>query len=150
MDKILVLLKPDAIQRGLCGEIISRLEKRGLKMIAMKMLQMDRELARRHYAAHVDKPFFEGLINFITSGPLVALVVEGQNAIESVRLTMGATDPQHAAPGTIRGDLAQSIGQNLIHGSDSKEAAKTEINLFFSTKEIADYQRDVDRWIIES
>ena len=150
MDRILVLLKPDAIQRGFCGEIIGRLEKRGLKIIAMKMLHMDRDLARKHYAAHTEKAFFQGLIDFITSSPLVALVVEGQNAIESVRSTMGATDPQHASPGTIRGDMAQSVGQNLIHGSDSKEAAATETNLFFSNEEIMDYQRELDRWVIES
>ena len=150
MERILVLLKPDAVQRGVCGEIIGRLEKRGLKLIAMKMLIMDRDLARKHYAAHVDKAFFEGLIDFITSGPLVALVAEGRNAIESVRSTMGATDPLHASPGTIRGDYAQSVGQNLIHGSDSQKAAEAEINLFFTTKEIMDYQREMDTWVIES
>ena len=132
MDRTLVLLKPDAVQRGLCGEIIGRLERRGLKLVAMKLLHMDRDLAGRHYAPHVGKPFFDGLIEFITSGPLVALVAEGENAVEVVRSTIGATNPQEAAPGTIRGDLAVSIGLNLIHGSDSKEAAEAEIGLFFS------------------
>ena len=150
MDRALVLLKPDAVQRGLCGEIIGRLEGRGLKLAAIKLLRVDRELAGRHYAAHVGKPFFDGLIGFITSGPLVALVAEGGNAVEIVRSTMGATNPQEAAPGTIRGDLAVSIGRNLVHGSDSKEAAEAEIGLFFSAEEIAGYERDVDRWIIES
>ena len=150
MDRTLVLLKPDAVQRGLAGEIINRLERRGLKLAAMKMLHVTEELAHRHYGDHVGKPFFEGLVKFITSSPIVAMVVEGENVVEVVRNTMGVTSPSEAAPGTIRGDLALTIGANLIHGSDSPDSAKREIELFFSPEEIIDYTRDVDSWIIES
>ena len=150
MERTLVLVKPDAVQRGLIGEVISRLEKTGLKLVALKMLHMDRELAGRHYAIHQGKPFFEGLVGFITSSPLVAAVFEGPNAVEVVRKTMGATDPVKAAPGTIRGDLALDIGRNAVHGSDSKENAEKEINLFFAPREIVSYKRNVEPWIIES
>ncbi|MCH7652880.1 MAG: nucleoside-diphosphate kinase [Chloroflexi bacterium] len=150
MDRTLVLLKPDAVQRGLAGEIINRLERRGLKLAAMKMLLVTEELAHRHYADHVGKPFFAGLVKFITSSPIVAMVIEGENAVDVVRNTMGVTSPSDAAPGTIRGDLALTIGANLIHGSDSAESAKREIGLFFSPDEVIDYTRDVDSWIIES
>ncbi|MCH8061035.1 MAG: nucleoside-diphosphate kinase [Chloroflexi bacterium] len=150
MDRTLVLLKPDAVQRGLAGEIISRLERRGLKLAAMKMLLVTEELAHRHYADHVGKPFFVGLVKFITSSPIVAMVIEGENAVDVVRNTMGVTSPSDASPGTIRGDLALTIGANLIHGSDSTESAKREIGLFFSPGEVIDYTRDIDRWIIES
>ncbi len=150
MQKTLVLLKPDSVQRGLVGELISRLERKGLKLVAAKLMQVTRDLAHRHYGDHVGKPFFEGLVEFITSGPLMALVVEGDNAVEVVRKTMGATNPQDAAPGTVRGDLAASIGQNLIHGSDSADSAAREIELFFTSEEIVQYQRELDRWIIES
>jgi len=139
MQQTLVLLKPDAVQRGLVGEIISRLERRGLKIMAMKMIWMDKELADRHYAIHKDKPFFAGLVEFITSGPIIAAVFQGEDAVEVVRQAMGETDPARARPGTIRGDLAQDIGRNLIHGSDSEETAKREIDLFFSKKEILNY-----------
>ena len=149
-EQSLVLLKPDAVQRGLVGELLSRLEHRGLKLVAMKMLQIDEALAAEHYAAHVGKPFYEGLISFITSGPLVAIVLEGESAIGVVRATMGATDPVRAAPGTIRGDLALSVGLNLVHGSDSAAAAKTEIALFFSPAEVLAYERDNEQWITES
>ena len=150
MQRSLVLLKPDAVQRGLGGEVIGRLERRGLKIVAMKLMTISEELANRHYDAHVGKPFFEGLVSFITSGPVVATVLEGADAISLVRATMGATDPRDAGPGTVRGDLAISIGRNLIHGSDSEEAAAKEISLFFSAGEVADYLRDTDRWITES
>ena len=150
MQRTLVLLKPDAIQRGLAGEILSRLERRGLKPVAMKMMRVSEELALRHYADHVGKDFFPGLVRFITSGPIVAMVVEGENAVALVRSTMGATDPQNAGPGTVRGDLAVSIGPNLIHGSDSPDSAKREIELFFTPDEVLDYSRDIDRWITES
>ena len=150
MERTLVLLKPDAIQRGLVGEIMSRLERKGLKFVAVKLMVISQELARRHYADHVGKPFFEGLVEFITSGPIIAAVVEGHNAVEVVRGFMGATDPRDAAPGTIRGDLALSIGLNLIHGSDSEEAATREVGLFFSPDEIAQYSKGIDEWIIES
>ena len=150
MQRSLVILKPDAVQRGLVGEVIGRLERRGLKIVAMKLMTISDELANRHYDAHVGKPFFEGLVSFITSGPVVATVLEGDDAISLVRATMGATDPRDAGPGTVRGDLAISIGRNLIHGSDSEEAAAKEIALFFSAGEVADYPRDTDRWITES
>ncbi len=129
--RTLVLVKPDGVQRGLIGEIISRLEKKGLKIAALRMLQMDRAMARRHYAVHEGKPFFGDLVDFITSGPIVAAVVEGDKAVEVVRTMMGDTDPKKSAPGTIRGDFGLDIGQNLIHGSDSEENARKEISLFF-------------------
>ena len=150
MKKTLVLLKPDAIQRGLVGEIVSRLERRGLKLAATKMMWVSRELATQLYAVHVGKPFFDGLVDFITSSPIIAMVVEGEEAVELVRTTMGATDPGGATPGTIRGDLAVSISRNLIHGSDSEETAQREIELFFTPEELLDYPRDSDRWITES
>ena len=149
MERTLVLLKPDAIQRGLVGAVISRLEARGLKIVGMKMLHMDEELAGRHYGAHVGKPFFKGLVEFISSSPLIAMVWQGQNAVEITRNTMGATDPLDAAVGTIRGDLAIDIGRNLVHGSDSEETAHKEISLFFPPEETVDYPRDVEPWITE-
>lgn len=150
MQQTLVFLKPDALQRGLVGEIISRLEGRGLKIVAMKMIRMDEELAKRHYQIHKDKSFFQGLIEHITSSPIIAAVFEGENAVEVVRRTMGDTDPALAMPGTIRGDLALDIGRNLIHGSDSVETAKKEIDLFFSTEEIFRYSREIGKWITQS
>lgn len=148
-QRTLVLLKPDAVQRGLAGEIIARLERTGLRLAAMKLLKMDDSLAMRHYAVHEGKPFFPGLVSFITSGPIVAMVLEGPRAIEKVRRVMGETDPQKALPGTIRGDLGVDIGRNLVHGSDGPETAEKEIALFFSPKEIVSYARDYDRWIME-
>ena len=139
MQKTLVLIKPDAVQRGLVGEIVSRLERKGLKIAALKMLQMDKALAERHYAIHKGKPFFSSLVDFITSGPIVAAVIEGSNAVEATRRIMGETDPLKAAPGTIRGDFGLEIEQNLIHGSDSEKNAQQEINLFFSEKELLCY-----------
>ncbi len=150
MQQTLVLLKPDAVQRGLVGEIISRLERRGLKIVAMKMIWMDEALAKRHYAIHEGKSFFAGLVDFITSSPIIAAVIEGENAVEMVRRTMGETDPANANPGTIRADFALAIGRNLIHGSDSEENAVKEIELFFSKKEIFDYSRDMDKWLTGS
>ena len=135
MQRTLVLLKPDALERGLVGEIISRLEGRGLKIVAMKMIWVDEALAKRLYAAHEDKPFFRGLVDFITSRPIIAAVFEAEDAVAVVRNAMGETDPALAAPGTIRGDLAQDIERNLIHGSDSEETAAREIELFFSKAE---------------
>jgi nucleoside-diphosphate kinase len=146
MQRTLVLIKPDAVQRGLVGEIISRLERRGLRIAALRLLQVDEGLARRHYAEHVDKPFFGQLVGFITSSPIVAAVLEGPHAVEVVRQTMGATDPRKAAPGTIRGDLGLDITHNLVHGSDSEETAQREIALFFQESDIVPYRRDVDRW----
>ena len=149
MEKTLVLLKPDAIQRGLVGKIMSRLERKGLKFVAVKLMVISQELARRHYADHVGKPFFEGLVEFITSGPIIAAVVEGHNAVEVVRKTMGETQPAASAPGTIRGDLALDIGRNLVHGSDSPRSAEREIGLFFSGAEVLDYARSNDHWIMK-
>src|SRR4030042_5738169 len=150
MERTLVLVKPDGVQRGLVGEIISRFEKTGLKLVALKMLRMDKEMAGKHYAIHQGKPFFEGLVSFITSSPLIAAVFEGNNAVEVARKTMGATDPVKAAPGTIRGDLALDIGRNVVHGSDSLENAQKEVSLFFSTKEIVSYNRQIEPWLRES
>ena len=150
MERTLVLIKPDAIQRGLAGEILSRLERRGLRMIALRLLQMDEGLARRHYAEHEGKPFYEGLIAYITACPIIAAVFEGTNAVDTVRKTMGATNPAAAGPGTIRGDLGLETGRNLIHGSDSLESAKREVALFFREDELLSYPRDVDRWVFET
>ena len=150
IERTLVLLKPDAVQRGLCGEIIGRLEKNGLKIAGMKMLKMNEELAKRHYRDHVAKPFFPGLLKFITSGPLIAMVVEGREAVETVRKVMGATDPVKAAPGTIRGDLAQDINRNLIHGSSDPYEANREVNVFFTAQEVQVWKRGNEDWIIES
>lgn len=149
MERTLVLVKPDGVQRNLIGTIINRLERRGLKIVAMKMLQMDRPLAERHYAVHKGKGFYEGLVKFIISGPIVAMVLEGRDAVAAVRKTIGETDPAKAAPGTIRADLGMDTGRNLVHASDSVENAGKEIALFFSPKEIIDYTLDVDRWVNE-
>jgi nucleoside-diphosphate kinase len=139
IQRTLILCKPDSIERRSGGEIIARLEKAGLKVVAMKMLWMDEALAKRHYAVHVDKPFFKDLLKFITSGPIIAAVFEGENAIEVARNTMGKTDPAKAAKGTIRADLGENIERNMVHGSDSEENAKIEIKNFFKPKEIFDY-----------
>ena len=150
MERTLVLLKPDALQRGLAGRIITRLEDRGLKLVGMKLLQMDQAMANRHYKAHVDKPFFAGLAAFMTSRPIVVLAVEGRNAVDVVRRTIGPTDPQQAAPGTVRGDFAIDIGRNLIHGSDSPESATRELAVFFNDGELLSYNRETDPWIMET
>jgi len=139
MERSLVLIKPDAMQRGLAGTIISRLEKEGMKPVALKMLHMDDALARRHYAIHQGKPFFEPLIEYITSTPIIAIVFQGKDAIEVIRKTMGATDPAEARAGTIRADFGTDIQNNVVHGSDSSETAKKEIGLFFNEDEIFDY-----------
>jgi len=150
VERTLVLLKPDAVQRRLIGEIISRIEKICLKVVGIKMIHIDQDLAHKHYSAHVGKPFFESLVDFITSSPVVAIVFEGDNAVDQVRSMMGVTNPAEAEPGTIRGDLASSIEFNLIHGSDSIESAENEVKLFFSAGELMDYSLDVDKWVIES
>ncbi len=144
------MLKPDAVQRGLAGEIIGRIERKGLKIVGMKLMRVSRGLAERHYAEHVDKPFFGGLVEFITSSPVVAMAVEGENAVAVVRSIMGPTNPQDAPPGSIRGDYGMSIGLNLVHGSDSEESAAREVALFFDDAEIAAYDRAVEAWITES
>jgi nucleoside-diphosphate kinase len=146
-ERSLVLIKPDAMQRGLAGEVISRIERRGLKIVATKMLRMDKALAQRHYSVHKDKAFFDNLVNFITSSPIIAIVFQGENAVEIIRQTMGETDPAKARSGTIRGDFGIDIGYNLVHGSDSLENASKEIDLFFSRKEIFDYRREIDKWL---
>ena len=139
MERSLVLIKPDGIQRGLTGTIITRLEERGLKLVALKMLHLDKALARRHYAIHKDKPFFNSLVNYISSAPIVTTVFEGKNAVEVIRKIMGATDPAKAEGGTIRGDFGLDIERNTVHGSDSAETAEEEIKLFFSQNEIFGY-----------
>ena len=136
MERSLVLIKPDAMQRGLAGTIISRLEGQGLKLVAIKMIHMDKDLAQRHYAVHKDKPFFEGLVNYIASAPIIAIIFEGEGVVEVIRKAMGATDPAKAEAGTIRADFGLDIGRNTVHGSDSVETAGEEIKLFFSEEEI--------------
>ncbi len=150
VERTLVLVKPDAIQRGLGAEVLARLERRGLRLVGLKLIQIDRGLAERHYAIHRERPFFAGLVDFITSGPVIAAVLEGLDAVVLVRNTMGATNPRDAAPGTIRGDLAVEIGHNLIHGSDSTETAATEVALFFRPEEILDYRRAIDPWVADA
>jgi nucleoside-diphosphate kinase len=139
MEKSLVLIKPDAMHRKLAGTIIARLEEQGLRLVAAKMLHMDKALAQRHYAIHVDKPFFNNLVNYITSAPIIALVFEGEKAVELIRNMMGATDPAKAEAGTIRGEFGLDIERNAVHGSDAVETAEKEIKLFFSEKEIFSY-----------
>jgi nucleoside-diphosphate kinase len=149
VERTLVIIKPDGVQRGLSGAIIHRFERRGLRIAAMKLMQISMELAQRHYAVHKGKPFYEPLLQYITSGPVVVMVLEGRDAIETVRRTMGATNPAQAAPGTIRADFALETGRNLVHGSDSPQTAAFEVPLFFSDDEILSYSRDTDRWIFE-
>jgi nucleoside-diphosphate kinase len=131
MDRTLILVKPDAFARGLTGEIIARFERKGLRIVALKHMRMDKELASKHYAEHEGKPFFGELVDFITSGPLVAMVLEGHEAVVAARQVIGATNPLEAAPGSIRGDYAIAVGQNMVHGSDSSESARREVSLFF-------------------
>ena len=149
VERTLVLVKPDGVQRGLVGEIISRLERRGLKLVAARFQQVSKPLAEKHYAIHQGKPFYEGLIRYITSSPVMAMVWEGPSAVAAVRQTMGATRPAEAAPGTIRHDFALMVGRNLTHASDSLENAQAEIDLWFTPAEIVSWQRDDDRWILE-
>ena len=147
-ERTLVLIKPDAVQRLLTGRIIGRLEDRGLKIVGLKLVAVGRDLAERHYAVHRDQPFFRGLVEFITSSPLVALVVEGPGAIAVVRAMVGATRPHEAAAGTIRGDLALETAQNLVHASDGPDTAATEIALWFTPDQIVTYDREIDRWAL--
>ena len=149
METTLILVKPDGVQRGLVGEIIGRLERKGLRIAGLKMVQVNEELANKHYGEHVGKPFFDSLVKFITSSPLVAMALEGENAVEVARNLMGSTNPKEAAPGTIRGDYGLTIGMNLIHGSDSLESARRELSIFFEGLEITEYDRAIDQWIIE-
>jgi nucleoside-diphosphate kinase len=149
LERTLIIVKPDGVQRGLTGEIVGRLERRGLKLVGMKMMQISEQLATTHYAMHEGKPFFEGLVKYITSSPVVIAVFEGKKAIETARNTIGATNPVNAAPGTIRGDFAVEIGRNLIHGSDSPESAAREVGIFFAKDEVATWSRSTDAWIME-
>ena len=147
-ERTLVLIKPDGVQRLLAGRILARYEDRGLKLVGLKLIRVSTELAERHYAIHREKPFFRGLVDFITSAPVIAAVLEGPNAVAIVRAMNGATRPPDAAPGTIRGDLAMETAQNLVHASDSPETAATELGLWFGAGELHDYDRDVDRWVL--
>ncbi|HEU5101200.1 MAG TPA: nucleoside-diphosphate kinase [Roseiflexaceae bacterium] len=149
MERSLIILKPDAVQRGLVGPILTRLEQRGLKLAGLKLMRIDEQLARRHYAVHEGKPFFNGLVEYIISGPVVVAVVTGKNVIGIVRSTVGATNPAQAAPGTIRGDFAVEIGRNLIHASDSPENGEKEVTLFFDERELVALDRSTDAWIYE-
>ncbi|MFZ5650569.1 MAG: nucleoside-diphosphate kinase [Bacillota bacterium] len=149
MDRTYLMIKPDGVQRGLVGEIISRFEKKGLKIAGLKMLKISREMAERHYAEHAGKPFFAPLVDYITSGPVVAMVVEGKDVVATTREMMGATNPLKAAPGTIRATYGMDVGRNIIHGSDSPASAEREIGIFFQPNELAEYTRDVDKWIYE-
>jgi nucleoside-diphosphate kinase len=147
MERTLVLIKPDGVARGLVGEITGRLERRGLKLVGLKLIQVSEELAKKHYAAHEGKPFFDGLVEYITSSPVVAMAWEGPEAIAVVRTTMGATNPSKAQPGTIRGDFALDISNNLVHGSDSPESAEKELTLFFKDEEILSWERPQEKYI---
>ncbi len=148
-ERTLVIVKPDGVQRGLVGPILSRLEARGLKIVGLKLVQVSDNLAARHYAEHEGKPFYAGLLRYITSGPVVVLSVEGTSAVQMVRNTVGATNPLNSAPGTIRGDLALDIGRNLIHASDAPATAERELALWFDEGELVSYPREVDPWVFE-
>jgi nucleoside-diphosphate kinase len=147
-ERTLVLVKPDSVQRLLTGRILARFEERGLKVVGLKLVRVDRDLAERHYAVHREKPFFGGLVEFITSSPLVAVALEGPNAISVVRTMVGATRPHEAAPGTIRGDFALETAQNLIHASDGAETAVAELAMWFAPDELVEYEREIDRWAL--
>ena len=148
-ERTLVLAKPDAMQRGLAGEVIARLERRGLRIIALKLIHIDEALAAQHYAEHVGKAFYPGLVTYITSGPVIAAVFEGPSAVQAVRAAIGSTNPIEATPGSIRADYGLEKGRNLVHASDSPASGERESALFFRPEEIIPWQRDVDRWIIE-
>ncbi len=149
MERTLVLVKPDGVQRGLIGETVSRLERRGLRLVAARFLQISKNLAERHYAIHKGKSFYDGLISYITSGPVMAMVWEGPNAIAAVRQTMGATRPIEASPGSFRHDFGLEVGRNLTHASDSIETAEAEIELWFNSTDLVEWSRDLDQWIFE-
>ena len=147
-ERTLVLIKPDGVQRQLIGRILARYEERGLKVVGLKLVQTSRDLAERHYAAHAERPFFGSLVDFITSSPLVAVALDGPNAIAVVRAMNGATRPHEAAPGSIRGDFALETAQNLVHASDSQETSEAEVALWFDRSELLDYTREIDRWVL--
>lgn len=150
MERTLVILKPDAVQRALVGALIGRFEQRGLLLAGLKLVQVSDDLARRHYAVHAGKPFFDGLIRYITSGPVVVLAVAGPNAIAVVRATVGATRPHEAQPGSIRADYGLTVGRNLIHASDGPDTARDELALWFRPDELLTYGRDIDRWVLDA
>jgi len=150
LERTLVIVKPDGVQRGLVGEIVGRLERRGLKIVGLELRQIERPLAERHYAEHEGKGFYDSLVDYITSGPVVVAVFEGPDAIAVTRLTVGATRPAAAAPGTIRGDFGLTVGRNLIHASDGPESAVREVQLFFEDQELPSWSRDIERWVLDS
>lgn len=151
MERTFVALKPDAVQRGLVGEVIGRLERKGFKLIGLKLLQVSRPMAEEHYGEHREKPFFKGLVDFITSAPIVAMAWEGDNVVESVRKLMGATNPKDAAPGTLRGDFAVDLGRNVVHGSDSPVSAERELKIFFRSEELlSGWDRANESWVYEN
>lgn len=147
MEKTFLMVKPDGVQRNLIGEIVSRFEKKGFQLVAAKLMHISQELAEQHYAEHKERPFFGELVDFITSGPVFAMVWQGENVIATARKMMGATNPQDADVGTIRGDYGIQVGMNIIHGSDSPESAEREINLFFKPEEILEYEKTINKWI---
>lgn len=149
MERTFIILKPDAVQRQLVGELVARFERHGLKIVAMKFMQVSTDLAQEHYAVHRERPFFNDLIAYITSGPVVAMVLEGPSAIQMVRNMVGATNPVEAAPGSIRGDYGMQIGRNLVHASDGAETAQAEVALWFDDSELVSYRRNLERWILE-
>ena len=149
MERTLVLIKPDGVQRGLIGEVIARLERRGLRLVGAKFLQVSQELAETHYAIHQGKPFYDGLIAYITSAPVMVMVWEGPNAIAAVRQTMGSTRPTEAAPGSVRHDFALEVGRNLTHASDSVENGQVEVSLWFTDQELVSWERAIDPWVFE-
>ena len=149
MERTYLMVKPDGVQRGLCGEIVSRFEKKGLKLIAMKLMIIPKDVAENHYGEHKGKKFYDSLISYITSGPVLAMVWEGENAVAICRNMMGKTNPAESAPGTIRGDYGMVTGLNIIHGSDSVESAEREIKIFFKPEELVSYDRTADRWTYE-
>ncbi|MDT3699694.1 MAG: nucleoside-diphosphate kinase [Thermincola sp.] len=149
MERTYVMVKPDGVQRNLAGEIISRFEKKGYKIVGLKMLQLDRAKAEEHYAEHIGKPFFEALASYITSGPVIAMVLEGKDVVAAARAMNGSTNPANAGPGTIRGDYAIEVGRNVIHASDSVESAAREIAIYFAEGELREYKKAVDSWIYE-
>ncbi len=149
MERTYLMVKPDGVQRGLCGEIVTRFEKKGLKLVAMKLMVIPKATAEKHYGEHKGKKFYDSLISYITSGPVLAMVWEGENAVSVCRNMMGKTNPQESAPGTIRGDYGMQTGMNLIHGSDSPESAEREIGIFFKSEELVSYERSADRWTYE-
>lgn len=149
MERTYLMVKPDGVQRNIAGEIVSRFERRGFKIVGLKMFKITREQAEKHYGEHAGKPFFASLVDYITSGPVVAMVIEGRSAISAARDMMGATDPLNAAPGTIRNTYGIDLGRNVIHGSDSPESAAREIGIFFKEEELIQYDRGVDSWLYE-